>query len=399
MIASMDEAFIVMQIGDPELDAVCDDAVIPAITDAGFVARRVDRHNTGDLLKSEIVQFIERSQIIVADLTNERPNCYLEIGYAMGLGKKSNLILTAREDHHPGSPNYRRGGPKVHFDLEGYDILFWSPSDLASFRAELTKRIARRAAVVRRASPPAGDLGGHSPWWDDLRAQGEAGLAALERAAYMEVVAEIRPPGDWSQRQLLDALREAEVRTFGWPIGVILDNRDEYRPRPTADGIAAEIPIQGTAGMDRTSYDLWRLYRDGRFYTLLTLFEDERDPEAIFFDTRIVRVTEALLLLVRLYRRLDASDRDAVTIHVRHKGLAGRALKAANRSRSMYTGRTAVEDVVETRLSATLSDLETNLSRHVAEVVRPLFMVFDFFELSDEILNDISNGFVQGDVR
>ena len=36
--------------------------------------------------------------MIVADITNERPNCYLEVGYAMGLGKKANLILTARED-------------------------------------------------------------------------------------------------------------------------------------------------------------------------------------------------------------------------------------------------------------------------------------------------------------
>ncbi len=232
----MDEAFIIMQIGNPELDPMCDEVLVPAITDAGLIARRVDRHNTGDLLKSEIVQFIERAQIIVADLTNERPNCYLEVGYAMGLGKKSNLILTAREDHHHDSPNHRRGGPRVHFDLEGYDILFWSPDDLAGFRAELTKRIVRRAAVVR-APPRIADVAAHSPWWNELRSQGEAGLTALDKTAYMEVAAEIAPPGEWSQRRLLDALREASVHTFGWPIGVIRDNRDEYRPRVRARGL------------------------------------------------------------------------------------------------------------------------------------------------------------------
>src|SRR5260370_22156055 len=146
-------------MGNAELDEVCDRAISPAIEAAGFAPRRVDRHNAGDLLKSEIVQFIERSQIIVADVTNERPNCYLEIGYAMGLGKKVNLILTAREDHHHGSPNYRRDRPTVHFDLDGYAILFWDAADLNTFRDELTKRISRRAAIVRQdlseaAQPP-----------------------------------------------------------------------------------------------------------------------------------------------------------------------------------------------------------------------------------------------------
>ena len=69
----MDEAFIIMQIGDTTLDTVYEEVFVPAIEETGFAARRVDRHNAGDLLKSEIVQFIERSQIIVADITNERP--------------------------------------------------------------------------------------------------------------------------------------------------------------------------------------------------------------------------------------------------------------------------------------------------------------------------------------
>ena len=139
----MDEAFIIMQIGEPALDDVCDEAFVPAIVDAGLTPRRVDRHNQGDLLKSEVVEFIERSQIIVADLTNERPNCYLEVGYAMGLGKKANLILTARADHHWSSPDFDRDGPRVHFDLEGYDILFWEDSKLPELRAKLAERIHR----------------------------------------------------------------------------------------------------------------------------------------------------------------------------------------------------------------------------------------------------------------
>ncbi len=117
--------------------------------------KRVDKHNRGGLLKSEIIEFIEGSDIIVADLTNERPNCYLEIGYAMGVDKFRNLFLTAREDHNQDSPNHVRGGPKVHFDLIGYDVLFWNPSHLDQFRVEPQKRVRRRQAILapQPASP------------------------------------------------------------------------------------------------------------------------------------------------------------------------------------------------------------------------------------------------------
>lgn len=393
----MDEAFIIMQIGDTSLDDVCDTAIVPAIQDAGFAARRVDRHNAGDLLKSEIVQFIERSQIIVADVTNERPNCYLEIGYAMGLGKKANLILTAREDHHHSSPNFRHDGPKIHFDLEGYDLLLWNPDDLSAFRTKLADRIKRRAAIVKSNRRDAAQPSEEADWAKELRAVGLAGLAGVERQGYMEVVAQLRPAGDWRQPQLLEAMRAAEIHTFGWPIGITLENRDEYRPRPTSDGIVAEVAITQDA-MSRTSYDYWKLFRDGRFYTMLSLFEDERAPETIWWDTRINRVTEALLFLARLYRRLDASDTDEITVRISHGGLSGRTLGVGNRGRYMSRNSRTSEDEIEASFTATLSDLESNLPEYVKQIVQPLFMVFDFFEINDGILAEIVDAFASGSV-
>lgn len=389
----MDEAFIIMQIGDDTLDGVCDQALVPAIEDAGFVPRRVDRHNEGDLLKSEIVQFIERSRIIVADLTNERPNCYLEIGYAMGLGKKSNLILTAREDHHHSSPNFDPNGSKVHFDLEGYDILFWTPDDLPRFRSELTERIKRRASIVRRNAPD-NVLLDEADWTSSLQSRAKEGLAGVGRSGYMEVAAQLRPGGSWSQAELLDAVQSAEIHAFGWPIGIVLDNRDEYRPRPTTDGIVAEVAIDDGAHI-RTSYDLWKLFRDGRFYTLLSLFEEEHQPDSIFWDTRTVRVAEALQFLVRLYRRLGASDNDQVTVTVRHGGLKDRRLAVANRSRYMSRDDvTTAEDVVESDISASIIELESNLVGYVKQVIDPLLVVFDFFEIGEGILKDVVEEFM-----
>lgn len=398
----MDAAFTIIQIGEPEMERVYDEAIDPAIRQAGLDPRRVDRHNEGDLLKSEIVKFIETAQVIVADVTNERPNCYLEIGYAMGLGRKGNLILTAREDHHHSSPNFRHGGPKVHFDLEGYSIIFWDPDNLPAFKDDLAKVIARRAAIVR---PEPGAVVVEQPpdWHLDLRALAETGIAGIERRAHMEVVAETDAEESWSQQTLLEALRESSIHTFGWPLAVMLENRPEHRPRPTSDGVVAEVAFgskddQNSFGQDRRSYDYWKLFRDGRFYTLLSLFEDERADEAIFFEVRIARVTEALLLLARLYRRLGLAETHRVRITIRHQGLAGRSLRAASPNRLLMERETQ-EETVETSIEASLAELERNLTSYVKEIIDPLFMVFDFFELDAAILDELVDEFVSGRVR
>jgi nucleoside 2-deoxyribosyltransferase len=107
----MTDAFVIMQIGNDELDNLYTSVIALAIQTCGLEPKRVDRHNQGGLLKSEIISFLQQSEIIIADLTNERPNCYLEIGYAMGIDKFKNLILTVREeDTHQGlaSERYRK---------------------------------------------------------------------------------------------------------------------------------------------------------------------------------------------------------------------------------------------------------------------------------------------------
>jgi hypothetical protein len=144
----MQPGFVIMQIGNPELDAVYERAVAPALTAHGVEPRRVDRHNRGGLLVGEIILFIEEAELVVADLTYERPNCYLEVGYTLGAGKLTNLILTARADHDVDSPLHRPGGPRVHFDLAGFEILFWRFERLDEFRRELEKRIQRRQEML-----------------------------------------------------------------------------------------------------------------------------------------------------------------------------------------------------------------------------------------------------------
>jgi len=57
-----------------------------------------------------------------------------------------------------------------------------------------------------------------------------------------------------------------------------------------------------------------------------------------------------------------------------------------------------VENEIETEVTTQLSGIESDLVRLVKELVTPLFTLFDFFELSDQILEEIVNAYVEGRV-
>jgi len=62
-------------------------------------------------LNVEIFSELNRSSILIVDLTGMRSNCLIELGYGLGLGK--NIILTAR----------RR--TKLPFDIDKLHVFFW----------------------------------------------------------------------------------------------------------------------------------------------------------------------------------------------------------------------------------------------------------------------------------
>jgi hypothetical protein len=390
----MEQAFIIMQIGNAELDQVCERAIVPALKACGLDPKRVDKHNRGDLLKSEIIAFIKSSEIIVADLTNERQNCYLEIGYAMGCGKNSGLILTAREDHNQDSPNYKQSGPKVHFDLSGYDILFWASDRLDQFRVELEKRIRRRQQ--NHAVSESSDL--ESPWDQEWFAyhegKAEDGLLKCKgdpEAGFVEV--EFTLSGEKplkSQAQLLEAATKAQLKLGGWPFGIVMTN--EFHPRPKKDEIVTEIGGQG-----RDIYDYWALRNNGDFYLRESLFEDARQTGKFSYATRITRIAESLLYCARLYKLLDVPDSRKVHIYVRHGGLKGRVLVSEGALGSDVRGHMTTEEEVDESVAIVLQSLRSKdqIVEVVKDLMNPLFIVFNYFELSDSAYSHIVNDYLR----
>jgi hypothetical protein len=84
-------------------------------------------------------------------------------------------------------------------------------------------------------------------WFQKERAVAEKGIAKVGLTGHMELRFGLHEQIKKSQVELLNAVRRSEIRTFGWPIGIVLDNRDEFRPRPYGDGVRAEVMIDKSA--------------------------------------------------------------------------------------------------------------------------------------------------------
>lgn len=235
------------------------------------------------------------------------------------------------------------------------------------------------------------------PWFMEQEAVASTGLHRLNLPGAMELRFGLHVPIGKSQVELLNAIRQSEIRTFGWPIGILLENRPEYRPRPTADGIRAEVSIPEESISGRPSYDFWALRGNGDFYLLQSLFEDERAEKKLFFNTRIVRVTESLLFCANLYSNLGVKEDAKISIRVTHSGLAGRQLTASSQNRHIWPSETS-EDQSQSELVTAVGEIRPRLIDLVRQFTEPLFMLFDFKQFAPQIFEDIVQRFARGEV-
>lgn len=214
------------------------------------------------------------------------------------------------------------------------------------------------------------------------------------RGAFMEVafgISNYTIKGD--HRTLLNIAERSAIHTFGWPIGVVLHVNDK-KPTPDTDGIVARIASRFST---YERFDYWTLRLNGDFYLAHNLFENERDPNAIFFNTRIIRTAEALIYCRNLYNNLGVEDGADVQFKIRHAGIKGRVLSSSNPNRMMWplernTGVDSSECAVNFKHPLT----DHGVVEKTREILNSLFVLFDFFEPAESIYQDIVGNFIQG---
>tara|TARA_R110002051_G_scaffold273420_1_gene334052 strand:- start:620 stop:1810 length:1191 start_codon:yes stop_codon:yes gene_type:complete len=261
--------------------------------------------------------------------------------------------------------------------------------------------VAASTETPREAGPTGRVSGGKSllddEWFNKHQDAAKAGASELKIKGTLSLRFGLHEPIEKSQIELLEAIDSSTISTFGWPIGVTLRNVEGFKPRPSGDGIRAEIAIKREAITDRESYDYWAARKNGDFYFLQNLFEDQRTEGKIFFNTRIIRVTESLMFLGRMAEKLGVPEETKFSARFVHDGLKGRVLSAVG-NRTIFDRSRADEDVVSTEIISTVGDIAPKLDALVKQVCAPLFMMFDFAEFGDPIYTDIVRRFEKGEV-
>lgn len=98
------------------------------------VAIRIDKEQTLDELVKRIKEEIEKCQFVIADLTDERPSCYFEAGYAEALKKPILFVASKESVVHPKTET------KIHFDIHRNVNYFTNQKELRSkLKAALDK--------------------------------------------------------------------------------------------------------------------------------------------------------------------------------------------------------------------------------------------------------------------
>lgn len=278
-------------------------------------------------------------------------------------------------------------------EIHGAPALAKPPLGANPFSGELEKE----TATSRTIGPTGFTAGGtdvlSDMWFVAQQEQAEKGLSQLQLTGCMELRFALHSSIAKSQIDLLGAVRKSEITTFGWPIGVLLESREEYRPRPYGDGIRAEVLAK-----EHQSYDYWAARTNGDYYLLQSLFEDTRAKDVLFFNTRIVRVTEALLFASNLYSNLGVPAESKLSIRVTHRGLAGRTLASSNPNRWLSLARKAHEASSESEVVVVLGTMRDTLVEDVQRLTEPLFMLFDFQQFERSVYENIVRKFEQGQV-
>ncbi|EMJ96460.1 hypothetical protein LEP1GSC198_2924 [Leptospira kirschneri str. JB] len=111
-IIDQNKIFAIMSF-EPEMEHIYEGMRAAGLI-CGLEVIRV-KDEVGDYkITDKIIELITKSKFVIADLTNERPNVYFELGFARGIEKR--VITTAKK------------GTNLHFDVKDWTCIFYNDS-------------------------------------------------------------------------------------------------------------------------------------------------------------------------------------------------------------------------------------------------------------------------------
>lgn len=388
----MKESFIIFKRSDPEFDRVLKESIYPVLKSCDLKPVLTEENFNVQFNRSKKFQSIKNATIVLADITHDIPDIYFEIGFTMGSDKIDNLILIANKNLIKKSPNDKSDSKEKHINLTGLDVLYWDSDDLMKFKKELEKLLISRLQTISSSTNKTISQWDEN-WYSRNQATALFGLKRFGKTGFMEIRISISDTKiELSHRQLLEAAYNSQIKTFGWPIGCVVNDIKQRRPRARKDGIFAEIENK-----ERGSYDFWSLRRDASFYILKTLYEDTKKFGYVSLNIRIARIAESLMYTSNIYSFFKLNSTVPLLIGIRHGGLKERILTAIDK-RYLHRNYKAVEDSIYNEVQTNLQEIEDDLTGVVLKFAQPLFVVFDFFHVDRNSIEPIVEKFKKGKV-
>ncbi len=127
-------AFFICPFGNAEVDHNYEFVIKPTVQQYQFTIQRADEISHTREITEIILSSIARSKFVIADLTDVRPNCYYEVGYAHALRKPFIILAKANTQRH--------------FDISTYKWNYWN--SYVDLKPTLEREIA---SIMNNMSP------------------------------------------------------------------------------------------------------------------------------------------------------------------------------------------------------------------------------------------------------
>jgi len=200
--------------------------------------------------------------------------------------------------------------------------------------------------------------------------------------------------------QVPEVLRASVVRHTGWP-PFWYPTREGISPYPIEGAVECWLggDTQAPAdSRDAAHSDFWRIHPKGFAFLLRGFQEDGMEteisggspiPAGSVFDITLPvwRIGETLLQAQRLSENLfdgPATIRFSAT----YEGLSGRSLTSIEHRRNVWEGRVAQQNSITLNTHVDAQAISTNLPEIVHPLLSPLYALFDFFELSSQLVSE-----------
>jgi hypothetical protein len=135
----METCFVIQPFDGGRYDKLFVDIYAPAIEAAGYKPYRVDKDASVSVPIDSIEAGIKSAMVCLADITEDNPNVWYELGYAFAANRP--VVMICAEN---------RLGKKYPFDIAHRSIILYKPDSLSDFEKLKGRITERMIAIVTR---------------------------------------------------------------------------------------------------------------------------------------------------------------------------------------------------------------------------------------------------------